>query len=87
MARYVHPTIKKLLESPTEGESIRVALVIKDGSETHVSQSVERLAGQVERTLPSGVLLVEIPHTNLSELCELRDVESISPDEQMEILG
>jgi hypothetical protein len=86
MARYVHPEVQDLLESPDEEGSVRLALVVNDGSVTEVRDEVHDLGGTVERQLPSGVLLVTVPLAQLPALCDVQDIESISPDEQMEVL-
>lgn len=87
MARYVHPDVRDLLEEPTEEGPVRLALVVKDGSDETVHRNVEQIGCSIERVLPSGVVLVEAPHDALAELCELSGLESISPTERMEVLS
>lgn len=87
MARYVHPDVRELAESPTEGDSARVTLVPEEDRHSRVMDRVNQLEGNVDRELPSGVLIVEVPQENLATLVEAQGIESISPDEQMEILA
>ena len=86
MTRYIHPDVKHIAENPLTDESIRLALVVKEDARSSVEERVVSNEGSVERVLPSGVLLVVIPQTNLSSLIDTHGIESISPDEQMEIL-
>lgn len=87
MARYVHPDVRDMMEDPTVKGPIRLALVVEDGAETEVQERVDGIGCSIERVLPSGVVLVEAPLDTLSELCELPGLESISPEDTMEVLS
>lgn len=87
MARYVHPDVRELADSPAEGDSARVTLVPEEDHISRIMDRVDQLGGSVARELPSGVLIVEVPQEQLTTLIEEQGIESISPDEQMEILA
>lgn len=87
MTRYVHPDVRDMMEEPTADGPVRLALVIEDGVETEVQERVDRIGCSIQRVLPSGVVLVEAPLDTLSKLCELPGLESISPEDTMEVLS
>ena len=83
MVRYIHPDVEDLASSPHTEEDARLALVASDSQASSVTSEVERLGGSVERTLPSGVIIVEIPTASLEDFFEIEVVESISPTDTM----
>lgn len=86
MARYVHPEVETLLDSEPRDERARLAVVpLDEGAET-VRERINQLGANVERTLPSGVLLVEVSVSELRALLDVDGIASIAPDSQMEVL-
>lgn len=87
MARYIHPDVKDHVESASGETRVRLALVPAEGANNAVHERIRELDGDVERELPSGVLLVGISTCKLPQLFETEGIDSISPASGMEILG
>jgi len=86
MTPYVTPDIAEVRSNPESGESISLAVVLSDEGNTGVLESqVEDLDGEVVRSLPSDVAVVDLPETALEEFCELESLRSVSRDDRMEV--
>lgn len=86
MARYIHPEIKSLAQDP-EGSHVRLAIVPTEGEVNTVKSDIEETGANIDQTLPSGVLIVDVAPEELSELFKVESVESISPNSTMETLA
>lgn len=86
MARYIHPKIRDRAQDP-EDSRIRLAIVPTEGEADVVSTNIVQTEATIERTLPSGVLIVETTPEDLSILFDVEGIESISPCSTMETLA
>lgn len=86
MARYVTPEIEDIRANPEPGETIDLALVVSDEAIEDIKQRVNEFRGHVERHLPSDVLLVRIPETELDEFCKTDSLESVSEPDRMQTM-
>lgn len=87
MARYVHPDVEAYAQSASGDVCVRLALVVADGDGDAVRERIEELDGDVDRELPSGVLLVELAAARLPALFEVEGIDSISLASGMELLA
>jgi len=87
MARFVQSEVAERRDRPTEGETVTLVLGIVSGHTSTAKQRVTELGGEVNEELPFDSLLVDIPENELTELCEISEIESIELDESMEILA
>lgn len=85
MARYTHPDVKEYVESAS-GERVRLALVPSESGAPDLRERLGQIEADIERELPSGVMLIEISVSQLPPLFDVEDIESISPAEGMEVL-
>jgi hypothetical protein len=88
MPPYIHPEVEHVRDEPTQGRTMRVVLVVEKGAIPEVVSQIRKIDEiALEREFKTNMLLVELPETEISQLCELENVESISPNEQMELLN
>jgi hypothetical protein len=86
MARYVTPDVEAVRDDPVPGESIALAAVPCESVDTATVESrVGSLGGDVVRTLPSGVVLIEVSQPDVRELCEMDLFESVSGTDRLEV--
>ena len=86
MARYVTPEIEDIRENPQPGKNIDLALVVSDGSISEIKKRVNRHNGNIERHLPSDVLIINLPEQKLDSFCQTEQLESVSSPKRMSTL-
>jgi hypothetical protein len=90
MARYVTEEVQALMEpdsTPAQTEG-NVALAVVPGEEStpeEVTEQTNTHDGTVDRVLPSEVVLVEVPISNLEAFCEA-PFASVSETDRMRVL-
>ena len=86
MAQYVAPEIEPLRDDPTSGEIAKVALVI----ESDVSAILNRVRnhdGEVVEELPSGIVVANVPESELDSFCTTDLLTSVSLADQASTLA
>lgn len=86
MARYVAPGVRAIEEDPTPGESVHLAVVPSDDSTEAVKELIGDHDGNVERHLPSNVLIVSLPEQEVTTISQMESLESVSLSNRMETL-
>lgn len=83
MTRYTHPDVADARDSPENGATMEVVVVVEEGFTTGVANVVSRSvpSAQIEREFDTDMILVDLLESDLNELHELEHVESISPNE------
>ena len=87
MPPYIHPIVEESRNNPTADQTIRVILVCEEEAIPKIREEMSSLNSSISRELSKGMMTVEASESELSDLCELSGVKSISPDEEMEILA
>lgn len=86
MARYVAPGVRAIEEDPTPGESVHLAVVPSNDATEAVKERIRDQNGDVERHLPSGVLVVSLPEPEVAAISQIESLESVSLSDRMETL-
>ena len=85
MTRYIHPEVQAYVDDRVDSR-VRLAVVPADGASHAIQESFDEFDASLERTLPSGVMIVAIHTSDLPSLFAVDGIESISPTSGMEIL-
>ena len=87
MAQYVAPEIENLRENPRPNQFVEVVLVVDEGEVSNICNRAEEHSGEVIENLGSGVLIVELPETQLSDFCDTDLLKSVSEPNRMQVLS
>lgn len=87
MAQYVTPEIAEIRDDPHPDQFIELVLVVDEESASNIRNRVEAHSGDVLDDLGSGVLIVDLPETELDEFCATDILNSVSERNRMQVLS
>lgn len=86
MPHYIQPGVEELRTDPSPGEYAELVLVPTEGAEESLRANVDALGIEITRDIEFGMMAVRVEETAIDELCEVADLQSITFDEEMEVL-
>ena len=82
---YVSEKLERLA-ALEERTALPVAIMVKSDAEEVVRERASELDVEIERVLPSGVILAEIPRESFDTFLETRGITSVTLQNEMEIM-
>ncbi|WEL29822.1 hypothetical protein [Haloferax volcanii] len=87
MAEYIHPDVEEASSDLHGSETIALAFVCDEGYGEEVAHQLKRHGANVTAELPDDVLVAEVQVSDISTVCELENVLSITLDGDARILA
>lgn len=88
MARYTHPSVDRTRDDPDPDATMTVVLVVEEGYCDYVLERVNDVSEAiVEYVSDRDMIVVTLPETSIGSVLGMKHIESIAPDEEMEILA
>lgn len=87
MAQYVTPELQECLDTADAGTDVVVALVPADGASDSLHERARQSDVEIQRRLPSGVILAVAPATVMLEFIDSPDIGSASKPDRAQTLS
>lgn len=86
MARYITPELREQIEEANSGIRVDVAIV-PAGEASEINERAGQYGVEIERTLPSGVILATGPSDMMMEFLETPAIASASEPDRAQVLN
>lgn len=83
---HISDAVKKVRELDWGEESLDIAIVVREGGEESIEQYAEETDVEIDRILPSGVILVTLPDQEFESLVTRPEILSVTLRSEMEIM-
>lgn len=78
MARHVSAEVEDIVENPDHSKCASLVIVAENVSAMEIKERVSEADGEIDKELPGGVYMAEVPEARVESLCGGDLIESIS---------